>query len=251
MAQTLPLRVQLLSTQTGLTLTHRVLNLDGTQFAAATTGLAETAVAGQYTLPGGYSAPDAGGYVEIAISAGALLGVAAIDPAASSLTEQDVIDALTTYDAATGADITALGATASITVISVVEGDDIGVYRNDTWSFSMTLAGITLTDYEAVAFVVKSSEDDADNDALLYVRSDTGLQRIEGAAPAGGSGAGSLTVNSATAFSVLVSIAETDVPPGKYYWWLKVFDTTPAPDQGYTRAKGAFSVREYGLRAIA
>lgn len=87
MAQTLPLRVQLLSTQTGLTLTHRVLNLDGTEFAAATTGLAETAVAGEYTLLGGYSAPDAGGYVEIAIQAGALLGTAKIDPAAPTVSQ--------------------------------------------------------------------------------------------------------------------------------------------------------------------
>lgn len=147
-------------------------------------------------------------------------------------------------------EIEALGASATINLINVVDGEDVAVYRADTWNFQTTVP-LVLTDYEAIAFVVKPSEDYSEDDALLYVRSDTGLVRINGAAPIGGSGAGSLTVDSATEFTILIDITETDVTPGKYYWWLKVFDTTPAPDEGYTRATGVFYVRQYGLRAIA
>ena len=153
--------------------------------------------------------------------------------------------------------IEALGASSSITVMSAIDGDDITVYRNDTWSFSATVT-FALTAYEAVAFVVKRSESDTDEDAILYVRSDAGLVRMNGAVPGVGSAPGTsadgvLTIESATEFSVLVAITQTNVPPvSKHYkWWLKVFDTSPAPDEGYTRATGKFIVKPYGLRAVA
>lgn len=165
-----------------------------------------------------------------------LFEVAVGDEPGASL--QEVLDA-----------IEALGATASITVMSAIDGDDITVYRNDTWSFSAEVT-FALTDYEAVGFIVKRGHSQADTEAALYVRSDTGLQAIGGAVAAD-SAKGSLTVDSATEFSVLVDMTATNVTPYTYTWWLKVFDTTSDPDEGYTRATGKFMVRDYGLRATA
>ena len=136
----------------------------------------------------------------------------------------------------------------SVTVVAAINGDDITVYRGDTWSFSTTVS-FTLTDYEAVALVVKQSESESDNDAQLLLRSDTGLIRVASAA-AVSAGNGTLIINSASQFSVKVAISETSaVQPGVYTWWLKVFDTTPATDEGYTRVTGRFIVRNYGYRA--
>ena len=142
-------------------------------------------------------------------------------------------DELSTSLAEVLAAIEALAATNTITLISAVSGDDITVYRNDTWEFSATITA-ALTSYEAVAFVVKAGTNTADDDSLLYVRSDTGLVRMNGAAAT--SSKASLTVDSATVFSVLVAIDQTDVTPNNYQWWLKVFDTTPTPDKGKTIA---------------
>lgn len=160
--------------------------------------------------------------------------------------ESENADLQTVLDA-----IEALGASASITVISVVTGSTVTVRRNDTWAFTMTLAGVSLTSYEAVAFVVKRSANQPDDDALLYVRSDDGLIRIGGTEPPGGSSGGSLTVDSATQFTGLVNMTLTAVTPGQYTWWLKCFDITPTPDEGYTLAEGVFVVENYGLRAVA
>lgn len=150
--------------------------------------------------------------------------------------------------------IEALGATASITVMSAIDGDDITVYRNDTWSFSAEVT-FALTAYEAVAFVVKRSAGTADESAILYVRSDTGLQAIGGAAPVSPitTANGSLTIDSATEFSVLVDMAATNVTPRKdgYAWWLKVFEKSSPPNEGYTRATGKFIVKDYGVGAVA
>lgn len=148
--------------------------------------------------------------------------------------------------------IEALGTTASITVMSAIDGDNITVYRNDTWSFSAEVT-FALTAYEAVAFVVKSGPSVADAAATLYVRSDTGLQAIGGAVPVSPitTANGSLTVDSATEFSVLIDMTATNVTPNNYTWWLKVFDTTATPDEGYTRATGKFLIKDYGLRATA
>jgi hypothetical protein len=134
----------------------------------------------------------------------------------------------------------------TVTVISAISGDTITVYRNDTWSFTATVSA-TLTGYEIVAFVVKTSEQKTDDEALLIVRSDTGLQRVDGAAAS--SANGSLVV-SGNQITVKVAIGETDVAPISARWWLKVFDTTPATDEGYTLATGIFEVVEYGYRAI-
>lgn len=151
-------------------------------------------------------------------------------------------------------DIAALSASTAINLINVVNGGTITVYRSDTWHFQITVgAGIVLTDYEVVALVAKQSRSQADDDATLYVRSDAaGLVRIGGAAPSAAN-TGSLIVNSATQFTVHVNMAETVnvQPTQKLTWWVKLFDTTPTPDEGYTRVTGVFVVENYALRATA
>ena len=64
MTQTVPATCVLGPGLTGLTIGLRVLNLDGTTYAAfSTTGVAETSTAGTYRKAGGVVAPLAGGYI--------------------------------------------------------------------------------------------------------------------------------------------------------------------------------------------
>ncbi len=64
MTQTVPATAALGPGKTGLTIGLRVLNLDGTTYAAfSTTGVAETSTAGTYRKAGGVVAPLAGGYI--------------------------------------------------------------------------------------------------------------------------------------------------------------------------------------------
>lgn len=133
--------------------------------------------------------------------------------------------------------------------VATVTGGNIVVYANDTWRFSISNSSLALSGYEAVAFIVKGYNGHIDNDAILYVRSDTGLVRIGGAA--GTSGNGSLTVDSATQITVNISLVATGVVPGGYTWWIKGISTTPAPTTGYTLATGRFTVYPAGLQAIS
>ena len=69
MTQTVPATAQLGPGKTGLAIGYRVLNLDGTTYAAfATTGVAETSVAGTYRKTGGVVCPDAGAYIVWGVS---------------------------------------------------------------------------------------------------------------------------------------------------------------------------------------
>ena len=64
MTQTVPATAVLGPGKTGLTIGYRVLNLDGTTYAAfSTTGVTETSAAGTYRKTGGVVAPRAGGYI--------------------------------------------------------------------------------------------------------------------------------------------------------------------------------------------
>jgi len=64
MTQTVPATAVLGPGKTGLTIGLRVLNLDGTEYAAfSTTSVAETSTAGTYRKAGGVVAPLAGGYI--------------------------------------------------------------------------------------------------------------------------------------------------------------------------------------------
>jgi hypothetical protein len=138
----------------------------------------------------------------------------------------------------------------NVSVVSAVDGGTISLYQSDTWRFTMINSALNLAAYESVAFVVKRSEAQTDDEAVLYLRSGSnGLQRIGGAAPVA-AGNGTLTYD-ATSITVLVSIDETPtVVPGRYRWWLKCYDTTPVDDEGITVATGSFLIKAHGVRAV-
>lgn len=69
MAQTVPATAVLGPGKTGLTIGLRVLNLDGTEYAAfSTTGVAETSTLGTYRKASGVVCPDAGAYIVWGVS---------------------------------------------------------------------------------------------------------------------------------------------------------------------------------------
>lgn len=138
---------------------------------------------------------------------------------------------------------------ATVTVVSSVDGGTVTVYAADTWRFTVASDQLDLADYETLGLIVKRSARQADTQALLYLRTDTGLVRMDGAAPVG-AGNGVLT-KTATSFTAVVHVAETQgLAPGGYRWWLKGLDTTPAPDEAVTLATGEFVVLAAGLQAV-
>lgn len=94
MTQTVPATAVLGPGLTGMTIGLRVLNLDGTTYAAfSTTSVAETAVAGTYRKAGGVVVPDAGGYLVWGVS-GTDYAEATVEPKpAYAGDEMDLVDA--------------------------------------------------------------------------------------------------------------------------------------------------------------
>jgi hypothetical protein len=138
---------------------------------------------------------------------------------------------------------------ATVKVVSSVDGGTVTVYAADTWRFTVFSDQLALADYETLGLIVKRDARQTDNQALLYVRSDTGLARIDGAAPSSAAN-GALTAGVGS-FSAVVHVAETaGVGPGSYTWWLKGIDTTPTPDEAVTLATGRFVVLAAGLQAV-
>jgi hypothetical protein len=160
----------------------------------------------------------------------------------------EIFDTLTSIESA----LTTLGTASSITVQAAVSGSTVTVYAADTWSFTVTLSGITAwADYEIFAFKVAQSAYVDDDNSFLLVRSDDGLVRINQAAPVA-SGNGTFTNNGAGSFSVLVAVAETTaIRAQTLTWWLKAWDTTDEPDQVFTVGTGTFVIRDYGVESIA
>lgn len=228
----------------------RVDDLDGVEYLAFTTASAtQLDVAGTWLWNADLTIPDAGAIVYFGTASTDLFAWP-MGPDAGDVATSAEIAALNDVTAAEIA--AALSGSKTVTVVSAVNAGVITVYKGDTWSFSVTVSGITLTDYEAVALVAKGRVSDADNDAILYVRSDTDLQRVGGAAPAASSG-GTLTVNSATQFTVLISKAETAAvtATNNAKWYLIGYDQTPTPNQKFHRVNGNFVVSDYWLQATA
>lgn len=128
-------------------------------------------------------------------------------------------------------------------------GTTITVYANSTWVISQTGLA-SMSGYEALAFSVKYSKADPDDDAVLLLRTDTGLERIGKAAPVSASN-GSLT-NGGTSITGRVDMAETGVTPARnLVWTLKGLDTTPNPDQGAVLATGTWHILPGGVAATS
>ncbi len=89
MTQIIPLTAVLGSTNTGLTIGYRVLNVIRTVYSAfTTTNVAETAIAGTYAVTGGITVPTAGCYV--------IVGTAVVDKAEMAVDGTDTDTAGTT-----------------------------------------------------------------------------------------------------------------------------------------------------------
>lgn len=136
--------------------------------------------------------------------------------------------------------------------VGPIEGDTIRVRTYETWSQTVTDSDLSLLSYEALALVVKTSPEQADSEAVLLVRTDTGLSYIGGAAAASSTD-GSLTRNSATSFSFKVAMTVTGaVTPGRHYTAvLKGFDEDTAPDEGYTLGEWPFIIYKGVYRATS
>lgn len=291
MTQQIALSATLSPATAGQAIGYAIHNIDGTVYAAfTTTGVVEGEFDGAWMVTALVNAPDGGGtayfgtagnYVaqspippSVANAVNTVLATAhgagswatatgySTHSAANVVTAMQAVaddfkadvSGLATASALTAVanQITALGATAAITVVSIVSGGTFTPTRGDTWRIPMvTLPGWTLTNYEALAFAVKRSTDNTDGQSALLIRTDDGLTHISGAPIASPvlSTDGVLTVTGATTFSLLVHMPATSlVPDHNYTWWLKGFDDT-SPDEGYTLATGAFNVQPWGVRA--
>lgn len=196
-------------------------------------------------------------WVENVDTALSLLATAANLAALNDLSSSDIDTALATYDGPTKAEmdsaIEALGANTSVTVHTTVSGARIGpLYTEATWSFSVTDTDLSLTSWEGankdLLFAIKTSKNDEDDDAILLVRAVTNLIRIDGAEPVSATN-GSLTIDSATQFSIAVGMVETGIDLSKnttIYWGLKGIDTGVSPNLGTLLAEGTVRI-EHGI----
>jgi hypothetical protein len=171
-------------------------------------------------------------------------------------TNAELATALAGADDAVLAAIAALAGTSTVTVISTVDGGDASLKQFATWEAVFTLSGAPgLTDYENVIFAVKDSPAQADSESVLYVDTATGLKYIGGAA-ASAADAGSLTIDSDTAFTVYVSAAEVASKiaasvSGTKDWYLKGIETGGDHDEAIPVAEGTWRVEKGGIRAVA
>jgi hypothetical protein len=136
----------------------------------------------------------------------------------------------------------------TLTVVNVVNGNTVTVHVGDTWEFTLTGLG-SLAAYEAIAFIVKRSERDTDDNALLYLRSDVGLVRLNQEAATASDGSLTVGVGEVTPYVAMSATAGVTLAGG-FKWWIKGLDTSATPDEGTTIATGVFTVNAPGVRAI-
>jgi len=246
--QTTPATCVLGPGKTGLAIGLRVLNLDGTEYAAfSTTSVAETSTAGTYRKAGGVVAPLAGGYIVWGVSgtdyAEATVG-ASIDPqgvrdamklapTAGAPAEGSVDKHLDDLSAAGDPWSTALpgayGAGTAGALLSGIDGNvdlllavdtsttdattagAISRRRGNSWAIPLTIGAIT--GYTSLWFTIKSSYDDADTAALVQVKLNSpsaldGLLYVNGTT-ASSAALGSITVSDATTGAIVVNVDET------------------------------------------
>lgn len=154
MTQTVPATAVLGPGKTGLTIGLRVLNLDGTTYAAfATTDVAETSVAGTYRKAGGVVCPDTGAYI--------VWGTAVLD-----LAETTVEAAVTTVGSVTGAvgSVTA-GVTLANDAITAAKFDETTAFplkSADTGATAVARTGADSDTLETLSDQIDGLPTDAD-----------------------------------------------------------------------------------------
>lgn len=238
MTQTVPATAVLGPGATGLTIGLRVLNLDGTTYAAfSTTGVAETSVAGTYRKAAGVVCPDAGAYI-VWGTAGTDYAEATVEPVTALSDIQARIPAALVggrIDAALSAAGLATDAGAEIAtavrselavelahidaIQAVTDALDVSAVTQVAASsaghltitvgltFDEAVTGLTIpADWKTALWTLKNNARDADTAALVQLRETNpaaggdGLQRLNGAALVAPITAadGALTVTQAT-----------------------------------------------------
>lgn len=137
-----------------------------------------------------------------------------------------------------------LAATHSLTIINVVDGGSITVTADDKWTFTLSNSSLSLTDYTELAFTVKKRLSQTDEEGMVYLRTDTGLEYVDGVAVT--TTLGTLT-NTATSFTGTIDESLTGVTADVYIWTLKGLAGTDGP---VTLTAGSFLIQAAGVRAI-
>ncbi len=262
MSQIVPTVAVLGAGKTALTIGYRVLNLDGTTYAAfSTTGVAETSVLGTYRVAGGVVVPQAGGYVVFGES-GTDYAEATVDASGGGLTAQETADAV--YNLAPdgspaagslGAQVEAiLEDTAAIdsTAITYVTSNETGVLTViNGATFNATLSGLTIAaDWDTATLVCKHKAEQATNKADIAITVTNGGDAGDGLTTLAGTTIaspiaktdGSLSLNQGAGTAVIMLTDEASALLGKYsggIWYLRVTD-----DSGDTAqiAAGSYNV---------
>lgn len=157
MAQTVPATAVLGPGLTGLTIGLRVLNLDGTEYAAfSAVGVAETNVLGTYRKASGVSVPDAGGYI--------VWGTAGTDYAEA------------TVDAVTPAVAISASTAASISTGALAIRSHHTLAQAITSTYSGNLGAAT-----KLWLAIKANRTDADAKAVVFIEATAGLTVLAGA----------------------------------------------------------------------
>ena len=134
-------------------------------------------------------------------------GDAAWTPSGSSTLGQEDIDAIVQGVTAVGEQVTS----ASTSITQLTAGDD--------WDqeYSITVLGSP----DEVVYMLKHEMDDADNDAVLWVSSSTGLVRLNGADATASASEASLTVNASDVTLVVDSSISVQIPTGNFVEGIK------------------------------
>lgn len=223
MSQTLPATAQLGAAKTGLAIGYRVLNLNRTTYSAfTTTNVAEApASSGTYSVSGGIVAPDAGGYVIFGVSgtdyaeepidpapptvtaiqsglatssalstvdsnvSSVLSAIAALNNLSGAGAQAAAAAALAAYDAATGADVTALATVLAVTNPEPDEPGEVTIQRCTTVDREISVEIIPAS-WTSARLTVKRSKNQDDDDAVLQIAvsatpsASDGLQMLNG-----------------------------------------------------------------------
>ena len=242
MTQLLPLSITLGAANTGKLIGYTVLDLDRTEYAAFALAT-ESAVAGTYYADGGYSAPDAGGYLVVSESDGG-------DPVVlTPKWEVDIAPSSASLLAAMSATINAIKLitdgidVSAVTVTTSNNAGELTIKRTAT--FAATVSGLSIpADWLAVIWTLKGAASDDEEDAVIQARvsnpadeEDDGLELLEAALPASRSltaADGSVAVNQAggsVALSLTAAATAIIEARGDAVWDLKVLRPSDQADE--------------------
>ncbi len=127
------------------------------------------------------------------------------------------------------------------------DGGTITAKQGDAWSISLT--GLGNLGANEIAFAVKSNSGDDDDDSILLIRSDTGLQRLNGATTTTSNGAATITNPTTGAVTITVKTAATlVVPKGRAVWAVKKLGGVSGAS---TITEGDFVVNSQLIEAVS